>query len=105
MLRDLVKLAQAKKYTAKIEQGRINLDGELFLPHQFGALPIGLQPKDACSKPTEDGGIAFASEWSPFSNLYHTNFKYHGIWFNSVDSATNFVGLTLRDMKTLLNLS
>lgn len=64
MLRDLVKLAQSKKHRAKIEHGGINLDGKLYLPHQFHTLPEGLQPKDTCLIPTEDGGTAFASEWS-----------------------------------------
>lgn len=90
MLRDLVKLAQAKKYKAKIEQGGLNLDGQLYLPHQFSSLPEGLQPSDACSKSTEDGGIAFASEWSPLSNLYRTDFLHHGIWFNSVEQCYQF---------------
>lgn len=90
MLRDLVKLAQARKYKAKIDQGGINLDGKLYLPHQFQNLREGLQPKDACSRATEDGGLAFVSEWSPFSNLYRTNFIYHGIWFNSVEQCYQF---------------
>lgn len=90
MLRDLVKLAQSKKYKAKIEQGGINLDGKLYLPHQFHTLPQGLQPKDVCCKTTDDGGIAFASEWSPLSNLYRVDFKHHGIWFNSVEQCYQF---------------
>lgn len=90
MLRDLVKMAQDRKYKAKIEQGGISLDGKLYLPHQFHNLPEGLQPKDACVKATEDGGTAFASEWSPFSNLYRTDFIYHGIWFNSVEQCYQF---------------
>lgn len=90
MLRDLVKLAQARKYKAKIEQGGISLDGKLYLPHQFKMLPQGLQPMDACHKTTDDGGTAFASEWSPFSNLHRINFKYRDIWFNSVEQCYQF---------------
>lgn len=90
MLRDLVKMAQAQKYKAKIDQGGINLDGKLYLPHQLHNLPEGLQPKDACSKVTDDGGLAFASEWSPFSNPYRTNFTHHGIWFNSVEQCYQY---------------
>lgn len=90
MLRDLVRLAQSKKYKAKIEQGGINLDGKLYQPHQFHTLPEGLQPRDVCCKTTDDGGIAFASEWSPLSNLYRVDFEYQGLWFNSVEQCYQF---------------
>lgn len=90
MLRDLVKLAITKKYQAKIDQGGINLDGKLYLPHQFDKLPQGLQPHDACAKETDNQGIAFASEWTPLSNMFRTEFSYKDIWYNSAEQAYQY---------------
>lgn len=104
MLRELVKIAQAKKYKAKIEQGGINLDGKLYLPHQFHLLPEGLKPHDACTVQTDDEGIAFASEWSAFSNLYRTDFYYHGIWYNSVEQCYQFLRANAEGHEDLADL-
>lgn len=90
MLRDLVKLAISKKYKAKIDRGGINLDGKLYLPHQFHKLPGGLQPFNACCKVTENGGLAFATEWSPLSNLFQAEFCYEDVWFLSADQCYSY---------------
>lgn len=90
MLRDLVMLAISKKHKAKIDKGGINLDGKLYLPHEFHKLPGGLQPHDACSRNTENGGLAFATEWSPLSNLFQADFRYEDMWFVSADQCYNY---------------
>lgn len=64
MLRDIVKVATAKKYRAKIDQGGVNINGKLYLPHQFDCLPVGIRPQDIMCKTTVNDGLAFASKWA-----------------------------------------
>lgn len=85
MLRNLVKIAQEKKYKAKIDQGGISINGKLYLPDSFNKLPFGIRPQDASQKATVNGGIAFASEWSPLSNMFRTELLYHGILYHSAE--------------------
>lgn len=47
-------------------------------------------PKIHVPFPLRTGGTAFASEWSPFSNLFRTDIYYKGIWFNSAEQCYQF---------------
>lgn len=85
MLRDLVKVATANKYRAKIDQGGVSINGKLYLPHQFDTLPIGIRPQDIMCKRTVNDGLAFASEWAPLSNMYKTTVVYDGISYGSAE--------------------
>lgn len=59
MLRDLVKMAKAKKYHAKIDQGGINDNGKTYSPEQFSQLPEGIRRHDASTRVTTNQGLAF----------------------------------------------
>lgn len=85
MLRDLVKVANAKKYRAKIDQGGVSINGKLYLPHQFELLPVGIRPQDIMCKRTLNDGLAFASEWAPLSNMYRTNIMFDGVLYGSAE--------------------
>lgn len=85
MLRDLVKVATANKYRAKIDQGGVSINGKLYLPHQFDCLPVGIRPQDIMCKRTVNDGLAFASEWAPLSNMYKTTIIYDGTSYGSAE--------------------
>lgn len=78
-----MKVAIGKKYRAKIDQGGVNINGRLYLPHQFDTLPVGIRPQDIMCKRTVNGGLVFASEWTPLSNMYNTSLVYDGITYGS----------------------
>lgn len=104
MLRNRVKLAKAKNHNAQIEQGRINIDGKLYLPDMFDTLPVGLRVSNPSHKTTVNGGIAFASEWSPLSNMHRTDILYKKLCTIVLSSATRTKKLYLKRMRMRLML-
>lgn len=90
MLSDLVKLAVSRKHKVKIDQGDINIDGKLYLLKQFHTVSIGFRPQHACCQEIVNGGMAFATEWSPLSNLDWVDFNYEGEWFNSTEQCFQY---------------
>lgn len=97
MLRNLVHIAKGN-HIARIDQGGINIDGKLYLPDQFDSLPEGLRVSDASHKVTEKGGLAFASEWSPFSNMHRTDILYKDILITALNNASSIRRQSLRTM-------
>lgn len=83
MLRDLVKTAKDQNFVAKIDRGGIRLDGKFYPPERLSQLPENIQPHSIRTKQTINGGVAFASEWSPLSNLYPSRFVHQGVMFES----------------------
>lgn len=83
MLRDLVKSAKDQNIAARIDRGGIRLDGKFYPQDRFAQLPENIQPYTIRTKQTTNGGIAFASEWSPLSNLYPSRFIHDGVLFES----------------------
>lgn len=103
MLRDLVKTAKGKKHQAKINQGGISIDGRTYGPEQFSQLPDGMRPHDASTRVTANQGLAFASQWTPLSNMATAYFLYEGVLFNSSEQCFQFTKATHENNDELAN--
>lgn len=103
MLRDLVKAAKAKKHSAKIHQGGINVDGKIYSPEQFSQLPEGIRPHDASTRETVNKGIAFSSQWTPLSNMAPAYFLYKDILFNSSEQCFQYSKAVFENEDDLAN--
>lgn len=90
MLRDLVKSAKDQKIAAKIDRGGIRLDGKLYTPDRFSQLPDNVKPHTIRTRQTANGGLAFASEWTPLSNLYPSRFVHQGVLFESSEQCFQY---------------
>lgn len=84
MLRDLVKLAKKKGYkNAKVENGGIKIGGITYTPENFYDLPEAIRPKHVRTRKTKNNGLAFCSEWTCLSNMFHSPFVYKDRCYSS----------------------
>lgn len=90
MLRDLIKVASEKDISAKIEKGGLRVDGKYYGPNRFTQLPDDIKPQSIRTKQTVNGGLAFASEWTPLSNMYPCKFVYQDMLFESSEQCFQY---------------
>lgn len=76
---------QTRRRTAALEAGGIRLDGVFYTHDELCDLPEGCKPHNVQEIVTDKGELAFAGEWSPFSNMFMTKFRYGGTTCTSAE--------------------